>query len=144
MQHLTVAVVIEQQGKFLMVQEDKAQGLVWNQPAGHVEAQESLTAAARRECLEETGHLVELQHVIGLYSYLAANGHTYCRVCFAGISRGQVHEQLDPDITQAAWVSHADLASLPMRSPLVLAAIHDFQQQRLFPLSMIHNFGVDA
>ncbi len=144
MQHLTVALVVEDQGKYLMVQEDKAQGLVWNQPAGHVENGESLTAAAQRECLEETGHQVELLHLIGLYSYLAANGQTYCRVCFAAKSLGQISHQLDPDIERTDWLSLDELNTLPLRSPLVLAAIEHHQQQQAYPLQMIHNFGVPA
>ena len=53
--HLTVATVIYQNGAFLCVEEVDNGRSVINQPAGHVEAEESLIEAACRETLEETG-----------------------------------------------------------------------------------------
>ncbi|MEX2367769.1 MAG: NUDIX domain-containing protein, partial [Pseudohongiellaceae bacterium] len=52
--HLTVAAVIEQNGRFLMVEESVEGRIVLNQPAGHVESGESFIEAAIRETLEET------------------------------------------------------------------------------------------
>src|SRR5690625_8044917 len=52
--HLTVASVIEREGRFLMVEEQTRQGRRFNQPAGHLEPGESLLEGARRELLEET------------------------------------------------------------------------------------------
>ena len=82
--HITVATVIEDQGRFLLVEELKAGRLVLNQPAGHLEANENLREAAIRETLEETGWEVELTGLVGIYLYTApSNGITYQRVCFA-------------------------------------------------------------
>ena len=82
--HITVATVIEDQGRFLLVEEMAEGRAVFNQPAGHLEANESLLQAALRETLEETGWDVELTGVTGIYLYTApSNGITYQRVCFA-------------------------------------------------------------
>ena len=67
--HITVATVIEDDGRFLFVEEVKAGRLVLNQPAGHLEANESLREAALRETLEETGWDVELTALLGIYLY---------------------------------------------------------------------------
>ncbi len=83
--HITVATIIEDQGRFLLVEELKGEGgrAVLNQPAGHLDPNETLGQAAVRETLEETGWDVELTGVVGLYLYTApSNGVTYQRVCF--------------------------------------------------------------
>ena len=82
--HVTVATIIEDQGRFLLVEEMADGRAVFNQPAGHLEADESLMQAALRETLEETGWDVELTGVTGIYLYTApSNGVTNHRVCFA-------------------------------------------------------------
>ena len=79
--HITVATVVEDNGRFLMVEELKGERAVLNQPAGHLDPNESLIDAAIRETLEETGYDVELTGVIGIYLYTApSNGVTYQRV----------------------------------------------------------------
>ena len=67
--HITVATVIEDDGRFLFVEEFKAGRMVLNQPAGHLEANESLREAALRETLEETGWEVKLTGLLGIYLY---------------------------------------------------------------------------
>ena len=82
--HITVATIVEDNGRFLFVEEVKNDKRVLNQPAGHLEANETLRDAAIRETLEETGWDVELTGVVGIYLYTApSNGVTYQRVCFA-------------------------------------------------------------
>ncbi|WP_017132370.1 NUDIX domain-containing protein, partial [Pseudomonas agarici] len=81
--HITVATVVEDNGRFLLVEELQNGQVVFNQPAGHLDPDESLSEAAIRETLEETGWDVELTGVIGIYLYTApSNGVTYQRVCF--------------------------------------------------------------
>ena len=81
--HITVATIVEDNGRFLMVEEHKAGRNVLNQPAGHLDPNETLTEAAVRETLEETGWDVEPTGVLGIYLYTApSNGVTYQRVCF--------------------------------------------------------------
>ena len=85
--HLTVATVVEDQGRFLLVEETVGGKPVFNQPAGHVEPFESLKDAAIRETLEETGWEIELTAWQGLYVYHSPrNGVTYYRHCFASLA----------------------------------------------------------
>ena len=83
--HVTVATVIENSGRFLLVEELKGGRLVLNQPAGHLEPGESLIQAALRETLEETGWTVDIQGIVGVGLYTApSNGVTYYRTTFFG------------------------------------------------------------
>ncbi|MFI8608725.1 NUDIX hydrolase [Pseudomonas sp. AOB-7] len=128
--HITVATVIEDQGRFLFVEEFKAGRLVLNQPAGHLEANESLRQAALRETLEETGWEVALSGLLGIYLYTApSNAVTYQRVCFiAHPLRHDPARALDSDIHGIAWLSRDELAAQPerWRSELVLRCVDDY------------------
>ena len=139
--HITVATVIEDQGRFLLVEEMAEGRAVFNQPAGHLEANESLIEAALRETLEETGWEVELTAVIGIYLYTApSNGVTYQRVCFAGKAlRERPGSPLDEGIIGPRWLTRDELANQPerWRSELVLRCIDDYLQGERFPLSLI-------
>jgi 8-oxo-dGTP pyrophosphatase MutT (NUDIX family) len=53
---VTVAAVIENNGRFLFVEEETAEGLRFNNPAGHLDPGESPQEACAREALEETTH----------------------------------------------------------------------------------------
>lgn len=139
--HITVATVIEQDGRFLLVEELKAGKLVYNQPAGHLEANETLLEAALRETLEETAWEVELTGVVGIYLYTApSNGVTYQRVCFAARPlRHHPERALDPDITAATWLTREALVSEPerWRSELVPRCIDDYLAGPLYGLDVI-------
>jgi ADP-ribose pyrophosphatase YjhB (NUDIX family) len=128
--HITVATIVEDQGRFLMVEEFKAGKHVFNQPAGHLEANESLLDAARRETLEETAWEVELTGVVGIYLYTApSNGVTYQRVCFAARPLKHHPERtLDSDIVRAVWLTRDELQATPerWRSELVPRCIDDY------------------
>ena len=140
--HLTVACVIERDGRFLMVREtDKVTGeTVYNQPAGHVEAGETLKEAALRETLEETGWQVSLTAFLGMTTYTAPNnGVTYYRVVFAANPEQQLTQTVDPDIQEVIWIDRNDLQPLQsqFRSPLVMMAIDDYLNGTHYPLDMI-------
>ncbi|WP_417514051.1 NUDIX hydrolase [Marinobacter sp.] len=141
--HATVAVVVEDEhGRFLMVEEHSSGRVVFNQPAGHVEEDEDIIDAVRREALEETGWDIEPEHFLGLYTYKApANGVTYYRFCFIGKARKQVTEQLDAGIIAAHWMSLEDIRQLgkKLRSPLVIKSIEDYRRGRCYPLDVIAN-----
>lgn len=128
--HITVATVIEDDGRFLFVEEFKAGRMVLNQPAGHLEANESLREAALRETLEETGWSVELTALLGIYLYTApSNGVTYQRVCFsARPMRHDPERELDSDISGITWLTRDELAARPerWRSELVLRCVDDY------------------
>ncbi|MCY1350601.1 Phosphatase NudJ [compost metagenome] len=139
--HVTVATVVENAGRFLLVEEMAEGRAVFNQPAGHLEADESLIQAALRETLEETGWEVELTAVTGIYLYAApSNGVTYQRVCFAARPLHQRPDaQLDEGIIAPRWLTREELAAQPerWRSELVLRCIDDYLSGERFPLSLI-------
>jgi len=138
----TVATVVERDGRYLVVEErDKTSGImVFNQPAGHLEAGESLVDAAYRETLEETRWEVGLSALLGVSLYNAPNGQTYLRTTFlATAEREQPERALDPDITAVHWMSYEEMLaqSARMRSPLVLAAVNQHRKGICYPLDLI-------
>lgn len=141
--HVTVATVVEDQGRFLLVEEMANNRAVFNQPAGHLEADESLIQAALRETLEETGWEVELTAVIGIYLYTApSNGVTYQRVCFSARPVRQIPGiPLDEGIIAPHWLSRDEINARAdrLRSELVLRCIDDFIKGPLFPLELIRD-----
>ncbi|BCD88342.1 NUDIX hydrolase [Pseudomonas solani] len=141
--HVTVATLIEDQGRFLMVEEMSDGRAVLNQPAGHLEADESLIQAALRETLEETGWEVELTAVTGIYLYTApSNGVTYQRVCFAARPLRHLPErELDDGIIAPRWLTRDELLAHreQWRSPLILRCIDDYLAGERFPLSLIRD-----
>ena len=144
--HATVATLIEQDGHFLLVEERDSEGRqVFNQPAGHVEERESILDAAVRETLEETGWRVELTYFIGIYTYLAYNGVTYYRFCFAAnaLQKDQ-SATLDTDIVGTHWLTRDDLLERrsQWRSPLLMQCIDDYLAGKRFPLDLIYEHPV--
>ncbi|MBA1273858.1 NUDIX hydrolase [Stutzerimonas azotifigens] len=139
--HVTVATIVEDQGRFLLVEELIAGQLVFNQPAGHLEANETLREAAIRETLEETGWDVALTGVVGIYLYTApSNGVTYQRICFsADPIRHHPERSLDTGIHAASWLSRDELAaqSERWRSHLVMRCIDDYLAGSPYPLAVI-------
>ena len=139
--HITVATVVEDNGRFLMVEELKGERAVLNQPAGHLDPDESLIDAAIRETLEETGYDVELTGVIGIYLYTApSNGITYQRICFAAKPvRHHPGLALDQGIIGPQWLTRDELLaqSTRWRSELVMHCIDDYLAGERFPLSLI-------
>lgn len=148
--HVTVATVIEREGKFLLVHEYDTfrQQMVYNQPAGHWDEGETLRAGAIRETLEETAWRVELTHWLGLYSYLApSNGYTYLRVAFVGRAVEWLNLPLDAGIAEAVWLDYdailAKHAAGELRSPLVLQVIEDYRNGRRLPLNALYEHSND-
>jgi len=140
--HATVAVIIEQEGAFLMVEEIDEGKHVFNQPAGHVEEGETFEEGAIREALEETGLHVKLTGLVGLYTCEGANGTTYHRLCYtAAIIGEEPNYQLDADIVRTHWLSREDLIARfeQIRSPMVLACIDDYLDNRCFPIDFVRS-----
>lgn len=139
--HATVSVVVEHEGRFLMVEERSNGKLVFNQPSGHVEEGELFEEAAIREALEETGYHVQLNSLIGLYTAIGEhNGVTYHRLCYtADIIRFDEKAEIDSDIVATHWLTHEELLEREdqMRSPMVLACINDYKEKRSFPLNFV-------
>ncbi|GLQ31792.1 NUDIX hydrolase [Litoribrevibacter albus] len=140
--HGTVATIIEKDGKFLLVKEISNGIEVYNQPAGHIEADESVFDAAVRETYEETGYQVSIDSFVGSYIYKApANGVTYHRYCFVGsIIEFDPKATLDDGIIEACWLSLDEIKAQPemMRSPIVLKCIEDYLNRPHQPLELIY------
>ena len=137
----TVAAIIEQNGKFLLVEEKTDRGNRYNQPAGHLEDNETLIQAIIRETMEEAAYEFTPEFLLGIYQWKHThNGTTYLR--FAFIGKVGVHypmQALDDGIIQTVWMSvdeMRDKASL-MRSPQVLMCVEDFLAGKRYPLQVV-------
>lgn len=140
--NVTVAAVIERDGRFLLVEEEADGRIVLNQPAGHLEKDEDLLHAVRREVLEETGREFRPQALVGVYLYPhpADVGITYLRFCFSGdCGEADPQRPLDHGIRRALWLDQAALERerARMRSPLVLHCLQDYLQGRRYPLELL-------
>ena len=139
--NVTVAAVVERQGRFLIVEEDSDGKRVYNQPAGHLDEGEGLIEAVIRETLEETAWHFAPTALVGVYRWKnTPTGITYLRVCFAGVCHDEeVGRPLDEGIVQAVWLSRDELAALGsrLRSPLVLRCVDDYLAGRRYPLSLL-------
>ena len=142
--NVTVAAIIEQGGKFLLVEEHTSHGPLFNQPAGHLESDESLPQGAARETLEESAYRFEPQHLVGIYRWhSSASDTTYLRFAFSGRILAHYPEQiLDEGIIRATWMSIEEIRASQAhhRSPLVLRCIEDYLAGRRYPLDMLVHY----
>ena len=137
---VTVAAVIERDGRFLLVEERIDGRIVLNQPAGHLDRGEPLLAACRREVLEETAHRFEPTSLVGIYRWhYAARDVTFLRFCFSGEIRGVEDRALDREIVALRWLTEREVKSRKSehRSPLVQECVQDFLAGRRFPLDVL-------
>ena len=137
--HITVATIVPDGDRFLLVEEWAYNLLVFNQPAGHLDPNESLIEAAIRETREETGWQIDVQSIVGIYLLKAANGVTYHRTCFLADPVSQTSETLDHGIERIVWMTRAEVESHNdrLRSPLVIQCIDDYLAGQNFPLSIL-------
>lgn len=139
--HVTVATIIERDNRYLMVYEESDGKKVYNQPAGHLDPNETLLDAAIRETLEETGWTIQLTGVVGVNLYTApSNGITYFRTTFIGeVISHDAKRPLDTGIIEAVWLSYEELLERKeqLRSPMTLQIIEDYRTGRRFPLSVV-------
>lgn len=140
-----MAAVIERSGRFLMVEEAQPEGRVFNQPAGHLEPNESLIDAAVREVREETGYHFVPRAVVGLYRWYHPNRDlTFLRLAFAGEAQSlDDGPARDPEIIAVHWLSRAALAerSDHLRSPLVMRSINDHLTGTHYELDLIRELN---
>ncbi|PIE25376.1 MAG: NUDIX hydrolase [Neptuniibacter caesariensis] len=140
--HATVAVIVENEGKFLLVEELSAGKTVFNQPAGHIDEGETFIEAARRETLEESAWHVEPKYLTGFYVYRSKNNNvTYHRACFyAEAVKHNPELPLDEGIIRAVWLTRDEIAALGtrLRSPMVLKCIDDYLAGKQYPLELIY------
>ena len=137
----TVAAIIEQNGKFLLVEEETDRGNRFNQPAGHLEDGETLIEAVIRETLEESAYDFTPKALLGIYHWKHPhNATTYLR--FAFIGKAGVHypmQELDDGIVRAVWMSVDEIREKQhlTRSPQVLHCIEDYLAGKRFPLQVV-------
>lgn len=146
--HVTVATVVaDAHGRLLLIEEQADRPLpgrewVLNQPAGHLEADETLQDAARRETLEESGWDVRLSSFIGTYQWRTDDGRDYLRFAFGAEPVAHHPERpLDTGIVRALWMSPDELAQARprLRSPLVWQAAQDWLAGRRYPLDLVRH-----
>jgi 8-oxo-dGTP pyrophosphatase MutT (NUDIX family) len=138
-----VATIVEQDGRFLFVEEEADGRAVFNQPAGHLDPGETLLEAARRETLEESGWHVEPTGLVGIYLVEPPGSTiTYQRFCFrARALRHDPARALDKEIIRAVWLTRDELVDerARHRSPLVLRCVDDYIAGHNYPLALIHD-----
>lgn len=137
---VTVAAIIERDGRFLMVEEEYDGARVLNQPAGHLDPGEGLVAACAREVLEETAHRFTPESLVGIYRWhYAPRDITFIRFTFAGRLEGKEEGRvLDTEIIATHWYTRDELAAKAAmhRTPLVMACIDDYLAGKRYPLGV--------
>lgn len=144
--NVTVAAVIERDGRFLLVEEETAEGLKLNNPAGHLDPGESPEQACAREALEETAHEFWPTALLGVYLAryerpASKEEVTYLRIAFCGeLGPHDPLRGLDTGIVRTLWLTASEVRETAPRhrSPLVLRCIEDYLAGVRHPLSLIH------
>ncbi len=147
---VTVAALIERDGKFLLVEEHTPEGLRLNNPAGHLDPGEGIAEGCARETLEETTHLFRPTALVGVYlsrfqrparDKAAAEDITYLRFALCGeLGEAQTHLQLDKGIVRTLWLTPDEVraSAARHRSPLVVLCMEDYLAGQRYPLAMIY------
>ncbi|WP_024301927.1 NUDIX hydrolase [Pseudogulbenkiania sp. MAI-1] len=143
--NVTVAAVIEREGRFLMVEEETPEGLRLNQPAGHLEHGETLFEAVRREVLEETAWHFEPEALVGIYlADKPGSDITYLRFTFCGKAlEEEAGRRLDDGIVAACWLTAAEIRARTRqhRSPAVALSLDDWLTGQRLPLDVIRHLS---
>lgn len=136
-----MAAVVERDGRFLLVEEQTEDGLLLNQPAGHLEPGESLEEAAVREALEETAYEFRPSHLLGIYLWPRPQGDiTYLRFAFSGaVGYHDPARALDEGIVRALWLTPDEVRASQdrHRSPLVWRCVEDHLRGVRAPLDLL-------
>lgn len=144
---VTVAAIVERDGRFLLVEEHTPEGLRLNNPAGHLDPGESPAQACVRETWEETAHVLTPTALVGVYlSRFQRPGPphvediTYLRFAFCGtVGPMDVTQALDTGIVRTLWLSAEEIRQSTdrHRSPLVLQCLEDYLAGQRFPLELV-------
>ena len=142
---VTVAALIENEGRFLLVQELISGRSVYNQPAGHLEDGETLIEAVIRETREETAWEFEPESLVGIYQWRhPEKTKTFLRATFSG--KGIHHDpdrQLDACIERMLWLTPEEIRNRHdrLRSPMVVRSIEDYLAGFRYPLTLLSDLG---
>lgn len=143
--NVTVAAVIEANGKFLLVEEHTERGVRFNQPAGHLEPNESLIEGVQRETLEETAYGFMPEALVGIYRWhYPQRNVTYLRFAFSGRLAGHdPTRKLDAGIIRAVWLAPAEIRGEAHRhrSPLVLKCMEDYLAGKRYSLDIFSQYA---
>lgn len=144
--HVAVAAVIEDAGRFLLVEEMIEGERVFNQPAGHLDPDESLLEAVIRETMEEAAVDFTPTHLVGVYLMrIPEKGRTYLRFAFCGeLGRAYPERALDSEIIRTHWLTRAEIADLGalLRNRLVEQCIDDYLAGIRAPLTLLKTYGM--
>lgn len=138
--HVTVAAIIEQDGRFLLVEEHTDEGLRLNNPAGHLEYGETTLAACQREVLEETAHPFTPTALVCIYLWSKSEELTFLRLTYCGsVGAPDTRRVLDSGIVATHWLTLNELQAnrQRLRSPLVLRGIQDYLAGKRLPLDTV-------
>ena len=145
---VTVAAIVERHGRFLLVEEQIHSRLVFNQPSGHVESDESLVTAVVREALEETAWRFTPRALLGAYLWRnPASGVAYLRFAFIGsVADHEPARALDHPVIATHWLTRAEVAAQGprLRSPMVLRCIDDYLAGQQLPLDSVASLDIEA
>lgn len=143
--NVTVAALIERDGRFLLVEEDTSDGLLLNNPAGHLDPGESPLQGVMRETLEETACTFTPEGFLGLYMSRfrrtrTGEDITYLRMAFFGsVSEADPALSLDEGIVRTVWMTADEIRACPERhrSPLVLECLESYLAGERYPLDIL-------
>ena len=143
--NVTVSAVIERDQRFLLVEENTADGLRLNTPAGHLDPAETPLQACTREVLEETAYSFEPTALVGIYMNRfirtrTGSDITYMRFAFTGeLGQHHAHRVLDQGIVRTVWLSLEELQATAHlhRSPVVLQSVRDYLAGHRFDARLI-------
>ncbi len=142
--NVVVAAIVEQGGRFLLIEEETSSGLRLNQPAGHWDPGETLLEAVARETLEESAYAFRPTSLLGIYSMPVPElDLTYLRFAFCGEITGHDPQRaLDTGIVRTLWQTPQEIRSSRdrHRSPLLLECVEDYLAGRRYPLDLLRHF----
>jgi ADP-ribose pyrophosphatase YjhB (NUDIX family) len=142
--HVTVAAIIEQDGRFLLVEETTETGIAFNQPAGHLEPGEDLINAVKREVLEETAWHFKPEALSGIQLWRKnSDSPSFVRFCFTGtVDNHSSNQKLDEGIIATHWLTADEvlIKKSMLRSPLVHICIEEYLKGQRYPLSIVQSF----
>jgi len=144
--NVTVAAIVEDNGRFLLVEEEADGALVLNQPAGHLDPGETLLDAVVRETIEESAWHIEPDALIGVYRWPHPNKDiTYLRFAFsAHAMRHDASRPLDKEIRRVLWLTPDEVTAEASRhrSPQVQRCIDDYRSGSRYPLALLKEFDI--
>ncbi|MBZ2208021.1 NUDIX hydrolase [Massilia soli] len=142
---VTVAAIIERDGRFLLIEEETSEGVRLNQPAGHLDPLETLEQAVTREVMEETAHEFFPSALVGMYmsrysSKRRGTDVTYLRFTFCGTAGKEYDQPLDHGILRTMWMTRDEIAACQERhrSPIVLTCVDDYLAGKRTSLDLLH------